>query len=374
MENQNNKQAEALGQLKQYIIQQIQAGLQPDEIHTQLKQAGWQDDMVQSAFALVQESIVPQKDPTLTPGTVARGRFKTGWLLFKQSWKVLKGNKGLTRYIVMSFVASLLLTIVFAVIFYAGQQVLVQVSPADNTGNSSATLTAAGYVVAFLYYILAYFIVNLYAAGLVAHVIDIFHGKSGSYRTYMNVAWSKGGTLFMFSLIEATIGLILRAIAERSRMLGAIISWILGAIWSLARLFVVPIIVTSEDGAVTSVKKSTQLLVSTWGENLVGRVSLGGVGVIIFLLVLLPLSIAILVGCAFLGGAIGDILGVILVVLLYLVFNIIMSTVSSVLNTALFYFAQYKQIPAAFDPTLINSVFIQKSRRGIFGFGRKTDS
>ena len=394
MDNQNNHDLSvALEQLRNYIKQQLQTGLHPNEIHAQLKQAGWKDDVINHAFQLVQSDVVPSfgQTPEVAPGTVTvgqpavqaqtqpqgeanqqpatvtRGRFKTGWLLFKQSIRVLRHNEGLMRYVIMSFIVSLILTVILVVIFILGRHALIQNVTTDNTGHSNVNLKPAGYFLVFLYYILAFFIVNLYSAGLVANVIDLFHGKSQHYRNYMKVAWSKGGTLFIFSVIEATVGLILRAIAERSKLLGRIVAWIIGAIWSLARLFVVPVIVTSDDNAFISIKHSTKLLVSTWGESLIGRVSFGAVALVLFLLVLLPISFVLILLGVLLGHVIGAIASIVLVVLLYLAFSILVSTASSVLNTALFYYAQYKQIPAAFDPALINSVFIRRKRKWLFG-------
>lgn len=387
MDNNSNDTAVALEQLKNYIKQQLQTGLDPNEIHTQLQQSGWQDDVIQHAFSLVQAEVVPSFNqapsaPTSTegqvqpqeqasqqsmPATVTRGRFKTGWLLFKQSIRVLRHNQGLMRYVIMSFLVSLVLTLIFVVIFVVGRHTLIQGVSTDNSGNSHLSLKPAGYILAFIYYVLAFFIVNLYSAGLVANVLDLFHGRAQHYRSYMKVAWSKGGTLFIFSVIEATVGLILRAIAERSKLLGRIVAWIIGAIWSLARLFVVPVIVTSDDNAFVSIKHSTKLLVSTWGENLIGRVSFGAVALVLFLLVLLPISFILILLGVLLGHVVGAMISIVLVVLLYLAFSILISTASSVLNTALFYYAQYQQIPAAFDPALINSVFIRKKRKWLFG-------
>lgn len=383
-----NNSIEVIEKLKNYIRKQLNLGLQANEIHNQLKQAGWPDNLIQHAFQLVQAEVVPtlnqeQSSPstpevhvqpqvqvmpqTNLPTTVTRGRFKTGWLLFKQSITVLRHNEGLMRYVIMSFIVSFILSIIYFFIFIFARHILIQGVSTANTGQTYLNLKPAGYILVFVYYILTFFIVNLYSAGLVANVIDLFHGTSKHYSNYMKVAWSKAANLFIFSVIEATVGLILRAITERSQLLGRIITWIIGAIWSLARLFVVPVIVTSNDNALISIKRSTKLLVSTWGENLIGRVSFGGVAVVLFLLVFLPVSIVLILVSVLIGHIIGAMVGILLVLLLFLAFSILISTASSVLNTALFYFAQYREIPAAFDPALINSVFIHRKRKWLFG-------
>lgn len=396
MDNNQNKQDtnDVIYQLKNYIKQQLQSGIQPNEIQIQLKQAGWQDNLIQQAFHLVQIDVVPNNSTPLnnlnTPNTnnaivsnvqptqatqnpvasVKRGRFKTGWLLFKQSIRVLRHNEGLMRYLVMSFIICTLITILFAIIFYLARHTLISGVTTDSAGNSQDTLSPLGYILTFIYYIITYFIVNLYSAGLVANVLDIFHGQSDHYSKYMKIARSKSGPLFLFSIIEATVGLILRAIAERSNLLGRIIAALFGVIWSLARLFVVPIIVTTDNNAIASIKQSSKLLVNTWGENLAGRVSFGAIAVIMFIFIIFPISFLLIFIGAVLGQWIGAFISLVFVIFIYLAFSILISTASSILNTALFYYAQFKQIPAAFDPDLINSVFIKRKRRGFLGFGK----
>jgi hypothetical protein len=379
--------------LGNYIHQQLSTGLHPDEIAAHLREAGWPGEFIQQAFQQVQTQVMPshpiatntqvqQVDsmPIDTSSNVIndhvtqqpvlveakkRGRTKTGWLLLKQSIKVLKSNKSLIRYIIMSAIIGLGLLILFALVFYFGRNTLL-VKSTNFNGSTNYNLAPTGYAVAFVYYVLAFFILNLYSAGLVANLLDIFHGRSGPYEQYMKKARSKSGTLFTFSVIEATVGMILRAIAERSSLLARIIARIIGAIWSLARLFVIPLIVSTDEGAFSSIKSSTLLLKATWGENLIGRVTFGVAAFFIYILMFVLSAALIFLGAALAGG-VGATIGIVLVIVMFLTVVIFISTASSVLNTALFYYAQYKQIPAAFDAELLNSVFIKrKKRRGLF--------
>jgi hypothetical protein len=289
--------AEHIDSLINYIQQQLRAGLQPNEIAAQLRQAGWLNEHINQAFQQVQAQIMPNpivnhsvnsnaEQPAATVSnyeqpirkpqftTQKRGRIKTGWLLFRQSLRVLRNNKGLTRYAFVSAIVSLGLIIVFSLFFVVGRNTFITASSLNNTSNNNVSLTPVGYIVALIYYVLAFFVVNIYSAGLAANVLDLFNGNSQPYKQYMKKAWSRAGTIFVFSALEATVGLILRAIIERSKLLGRIVAWILGALWSISRLFVIPIIITSNQNAFGAIKQSILLLKSTWGENIVGRVSL----------------------------------------------------------------------------------------------------
>lgn len=392
--------------LKNYIYQQFQAGLHPDEITQQLRTAGWDETTISDAFRAVQSAITPSPQPlsshTTTPqdlgqtatqgqqltGTInnavgpttsnpathfeptgrKRGRIKTSWLLLKQSIKILQNNKQLFRYPFMGAIISLLIAIVFAIIIFANGDTFVY-RATDVFGDEEFYFTGPGMVVGFIYYVIAFFVIFMYNAGLAAHVLDIFRGKSQDYKYYMKIAWSKRVTIFFYSLITATIGLILHAIEQRSRWIGYIVSRILGALWSLANLFTIPIIVESDSSAPSAIKQSTKLFLSRWGENIAARITFGGLALVIYLLVLVPFFALALILSTFLG-TFGLILLIAMVIASIILFVTVETAASNVLSTALYFYARYQQIPAAYDPELLNSVFIPKKKRGGL-FGKK---
>lgn len=373
-------------QLAQYVYSQLQSGLNPDEITRQLKDAKWDDVSIKDAFNAVQSNMNPQSQgvddgqprDNETGATVVnyaangprkRGRIKTSWILFKQSMKVLRNNKGLLRYPFMSGLISVLVFTVFAVIVFLSREVFFTVST-DTLGGEEYVLSPLGYVASFGFYIFSSFIVFMYSAGLAAHVLDIFRGQSQGYKTYMKKAWSKAGPLFVYSVITATVGTILNAIEERARWIGWIVSRILGTLWKLGNLFTIPVIVEGDVGAVTAIKSSIGLFKSRWGENIAGRVTFGVISLLILLLSAIPVFFTMfLVG--FIVGSINENAAIIVIILLNFVwlisFAVIMSAASSVLNTALYYYARYETIPAAYDQDILNSVFVQKKKRKFFG-------
>jgi hypothetical protein len=377
MNNENNpasqKPTDSIGN---YIQGQLSTGLQPNEIAAQLRTAGWSEEQIQQAFQKVQAQVMPTPPPdenapvdSQAPAVLQasphvaqpiqtdakRGRTKTGWILFKQSLQIIKSDKGLTRYITVSIALSLLLFIIFAVVFVLGHNLFL--TNTHNNNSQNVALKPLGILAAFVYYVLAFFITNLYTAGLTANVLDLFHGKSKPYKEYMKIARSKGLTLFIYAVIEATVGMILRAIAERSKLFGKIIIWIVGALWSVARLFAIPVIMTTNENAVSAIKDSTILVKKTWGENIVGRTSFGLGVFLIYLVILIPGTIGLLLIGTIIGGAVGAIIASALLIIIFIAFSIVVSAASSVLNTALFYYAQYNQIPAAFSADLINKSF-----------------
>lgn len=372
-----------------YLQQQLRSGLTPDEVAAQLRGAGWPEATIQQAFHQAQAQIMPtphtaavaspqaaqpaetvasqaQTSNQFTAPANQRGRLSTGWLLFKQSLRVLQANHSLLHYPLIGGLFSMLLFLLLGAAVLLSKHTFL-IPPAHPGPNQQASVTPLGYLLIFVYYVLAYFIVNLYTAGLAANVLDLYQGKSQHYGFYMGKARGKAKTIFVFSVIEATVGMILRTIAERSRLLGRIIIRLIGAVWSIATLFVDQIIISSDDGAVPAIKHSAQLIRATWGQNLAGRVSFGVIYLLSYVL-LIPVCIVLIVIGAAIGGAIGAVVAIILCLAILLAFTVVASAASSVLNTALFFYAQNKQIPAAFDAELLNSVFIpKKPGRGLFG-------
>lgn len=371
--------------LKNYIYQQFQAGLHPDEIAQQLRTAGWNETDIAVAFQAVQSTMAPSSPATPTDtlqpgqdqastGSAAhfeptgrkRGRIKTAWLLLKQSLRVLRHHKQLLRYPFMGGIISLLLTAIFVVIALAGGDTFYY-QGTDVFGDQEAYLTPAGMLLAFVYYVVAFFVIYIYNAGLAAHVLDIFRGKSNDYKYYMKTAWSKRGTIFFYSLITATVGVILHAIEQRFRWIGYFVSRILGAIWSLANLFTIPVIVETDSSAPNAIKQSTQLFLSRWGENVAARITFGGLAFLLYLLLFIPLMIIVfMIGGAF--GVPGIVFAFVVMLASIILFATVETAASNILSTALYFYARYQQIPGSFDPELLNAVFVpKKKRRGLFG-------
>lgn len=362
-------------QLKTYIYHQIQSGINPDEIASQLRDGGWDEASIKSAFEGVQAQIVPS-NPTASTNEAdtatfqasgkKRGRIKTAWLLMRQSLKVLKNNKQLLRYPFMGGLITLLLTLIFGLIVFLGGDTFY-ITQTDVFGDEEVYLNGPGYLIGFIYYVLAYFVIFMYNTGLAAHVLDIFRGKSEHYAHYMGRAWSKKGPIFVFSLISATVGIILHAIERRAQWLGWIISRILGALWTLANLFTIPLIVENDISAPRAIKQSAKLFISRWGENIAARITFGGLMFLLYLLVFIPF--VIVTGMLFAAlGVVGFIIWLVILFMTVIAFAVIETAASQILSTALYYYAQYQKVPAAFDAGLLNSALVpKKKKRGLFG-------
>ena len=101
----------------------------------------------------------------------------------------------------------------------------------------------------------------------------------------------------MWSLFTGAVGLLIRAIEQRVGIVGRWIVGLIGLAWSVASVFVVPVIVveTKTTNPLRFLKTSAPLLKKTWGESLLGYLGVQFGGVLIFVgsLVLLVAGVAL---------------------------------------------------------------------------------
>ena len=353
-------------QLSNYIYQELQRGNTPDTISAQLQQAGWSQDLITAAFQQVQSFVVPQQPlqpvAATTGSTVStetgpppeasgkrRGKIKTGWQLFVASMHLLNGNRYLFRYLLMTWIVIIAIeAAIFATVWF-GYNLFINHDGSDN---------GLWYIFVAFSYVLIYFVINLYAAALSANILDIYKGKREPYSNYMQRARSKAGPILLFSIFQAIVGLILEYIIDRIRFVGWIISWLLGTLWSLATMFVLPIIVDGDKGAVQAVKESVGLFKKTWGENVTAKAT---VNTPLALIQIALASVFWFLALPTLSGGIGLFIFVIIVYLFFAISVAILgSFANSIVNMALYYYALHRQVPPGFTADMLNHVFIER--------------
>jgi hypothetical protein len=348
-----------------YIIEQLARGVSADEIQAQLLKAGYAKNSIKTAFTAVHAIQTPtpasaHRSVTAPVVKPKRGRIKTGWLLFKQSISILKQQPNLIRYVITSAILTLIITILAIIPMAIYRDTFFNIVASKN--DQSVGITLWGYLLVFVYYLTSYTIINYYLAGLAADLFDSFQGKEQGYKIYMQMARAKLPKLIAFSLLEATVGIILRNLQERGGIFGAITSLLGSIIWSIARLFVVPIIMFTNDGPFVAVKRSAQLIAKTWGENITGRIALSTVLYLGLILIILPLSFITAIFSSELLGLWGIVIGVASFIISAFVVAIFSSTADSILNVVLYYYAQTGQLPPAFSAELINASFARRDK------------
>ncbi len=271
--------------------------------------------------------------------------FTRSWQLVRESWTVLRQDKELIWFPILSGIVSLLVVASFVI-----PMVVTSMS------RTSGTLgEAAYYIVGFSYYLVSYFVVTFFSAALVGAAKIRLSGGDPTVAQGFQVAKAHLVPIFFWSLLSATIGMILRAISERSELLGQIVVAILGGIWSVITLFVVPILVLEDRPIGQAIRESGSLFKKTWGESVIGQLSMGLIFFLLGLLGVIPIILAFLV------QSVPLMIFMVMIALLYWVgLSIVSASLGGIFLTALYLYARTGKVPAGFSPELIERAFTAK--------------
>ena len=313
---------------------------------------------------------------TLSQTPVRLGRWATSKSLARSAWHALTLDKELIWLPLLSIISSLgLCTVFIGVLIGSGQ---LQMGDFTTGESASTDVSIFGPLSVFIYtvfYLSMTFVANFFAAALVAGFLERFRGGNPTVGSALKAAHVHAGAIFAFSLLSATIGLVLRAIEERVPLFGKVVTWVLGAAWAIASMFALPVIVATDKnvGPIKATKQSVGIITKTWGENVILSVGLGLVSVVTILA-----YFALSVGAWFVLAAFATASGILsigfipvaiffaVVVLGFAVLCIIFNTLSAVIKTAIFHYATTGESPAAFEKQLLQQSFTSKKARGIF--------
>jgi hypothetical protein len=283
------------------------------------------------------------------------GKFSRSWELVKQSFAILRSDKQLMLFPVLSAVTCLFVT---AVIATGGTFMLLPARAAAlAAGERFQPNQSPVFVLGmFTLYVANYFIMVFFNVALVGVANSRLMGGSWTFRDGIELAWARKGTILQWALVAATVGMVLRTIEERMGIIGRIIMRIIGIAWTLACYFVVPVLAFEDLTPIEAVKRSAKLFRDTWGEKVVGGFSLS----LVSLVLMLP-GIGLWFALMILGGIKGLLFGTVLMVLYFLLLSVFMSAVQGVFNAALYRYACFKQVPPAFDHNLVAAAWAPKS-------------
>ena len=278
-------------------------------------------------------------------------RLSRSWQLVKASSAVLKQDKELLLFPLISSLSTLLVLACFAV-------PVIGLGALDGlTGRGDGVISTAAYLIAFLFYLSQYFVIFFFNAALVGAAMIRLNGGNPTLGDGLRIASSKAGSILGYAFIAATVGMILRAIQERVGFIGKIIVGILGAGWTLATYMVVPVLVTRDVGPVDAVKESAMLLKKTWGENIAGQAGLGlAFGLIQFGIIIG--GILLVVAAAMTQNMPLTILTAALVVVAVLVTALIHAALAGIYSAALYRYASGGEDTAGFNTAVLRQAFL----------------
>lgn len=263
------------------------------------------------------------------------GRIGTGWQLAKTSLRVLRKDKELLLF---PLISGLMLILILGA-FVGGMFFTVGFDAA--LGGSATWLSVILFV---LYYIVTFFVGFFFNAAIIGAATIRLNGGNPTLSDGLRIARENVKRIFLWAVFAATVALILRAIQERLGILGKFIIGLVGIAWSLATYFVVPVLIYEKVGPWAAVKRSAHIFKSTWGETLVGGFSMGA----IFVLLGLAGLLAPILGFV-LGGILGLVIGVVVLVVYWIILGLVASAASSILIAALYRYATTGKVAEDFQ-------------------------
>lgn len=290
------------------------------------------------------------------------GKIKRGIEITKKSFKVIKHDKEILLYPILSTICVILISIIAFLIFYF---TIYQFY--DPNAQEQNFVSGASIIYFLIYLFIVEFIVIFFKASVIGSATIRFNGKNPTLSDGLGTASKKSMKLFSWSVVSAIVGLILNALGNLGRknnqvvnrnaaIAGGISSALFGMAWGLLTFFTIPVILYENYSTIGSIRRSGKLFKKTWGENLTAQFSIAITFVLLGILGLIP----IVLGFYTMSISVGFGLAIIFIAFAYWGFlAVLSSSVSGVFVAALYHFATKGKMPEIYRG-LEKQVFTKK--------------
>lgn len=274
-------------------------------------------------------------------------KFSRSWELVKASAAVLRSDKELMLFPLISGVATLVVLATFLVPMFA-------LRIFENG------MGVGGAVFGFLFYFCQYSVIIFFNCALVGAAMIRLDGGDPTLADGFNAAKSRIPSILGYAAIAATVGVLLQALKSRdNNFLVRLLGSGLGAAWTLATFLVVPVLVSRNVGPIDALKQSVSLLKKTWGENAIGNVGIGAAfGLITFAAIVVA---ALLTFAAAQASVALAIVVAALCLIGVLLLGVYQAALSGIYSAALYRYAVSHETPAAFQGMQLEQAFAPKS-------------
>jgi hypothetical protein len=294
--------------------------------------------------AAAQPAATLPKPPANQPKV---GKIRNGLALAGQSWRVLMLDKSLLLFPLASGIACFLVLASFA----AG------IMASGFAGSENKGSEALHWVVLFAYYFANYFIIVFFNSALVACAMIRFRGGDPTLADGMRAATERVAQIAAWALLAATVGVVLRFIEERVGFVGKIVVALLGAAWTIANYFVVPVLVVEKLGPIDAAQRSVEIIKQAWGESIVSNAGVGLVTFLAFFLLVIPCGVASLILAMKAGSPALGIAGAVLTLALLILIVLASSAIKSIILSAVYLYATESKVPQAFEAANLQQAF-----------------
>jgi hypothetical protein len=279
--------------------------------------------------------------------------FSRSWEITKLCFDVIKKDKEILIFPILSSIISIIFIVLMIIPLFIGNllnQVLM-------------------YVILFILYIGLAFIGTFFNVAVINTAKKRFEGGNATFFESIGAAFSKIHLIFLWSLVSATVGIILQIIRDIAKsikgvgeILLEILDKILGLVWNIATIFVLQGIVYENIGPFSAIKRSVEILKKTWGESLIRYYGLGLVeGLLIVAGVIIGIVLVVL--SVLFGSVIIIILSICLVLIYITLVILIFGVANTIFNTALYVYAVTGKVPSGFSNDIMSGSFKKKEKK-----------
>ena len=275
------------------------------------------------------------------------------WEIIKTCWRVLKLDKELIVFPILSTLGAVVIGAVLLGAFGASGRF-------DDLANIQ--YGAVDVIGALIAYFLALYVMIFCNAALIAAARERLEGGDPTVRSGFRAVAPMWLAIFGWTLITGTIGLILNALQSLAnensegiqRIVATIIISLIGAVWAYITFFTVPVLVVERVGPIEAIKRSAGMLKRSWGEQVVAGFSFFIAYLAAALVVAIP---AVLVGFVNVAAGIG-----VAVILGGLAFGIV-ATLECIFKAALYEWVSAGKGGEWFDETMLRGAYEPKPAR-----------
>lgn len=277
---------------------------------------------------------------------------KIGRAIFKQAFIAFRQDTQVLAIPLLAFLATLVAGVLIVVSW-------ILLIPAMEIYDASGVIQPAlGIVAAFL----ATNIHVVSQAAVMAAANDRFNGNNPTVGKSLAFAFKKYGQLSLFGFLEATVGLVLRAIQERLGFIGGLLRIVGGLLWAVATYFAIPGIIFGGQTATESIKSSVVLIKEKWGNALKTNIVASAVIALVFLIALgvVMSGVGLIVmdqtgnllysGLSLIGSG----------VVIFIIGGLLQASVMAYVKVALYRYATGQSLPG-FDDALLGQAFKVKN-------------
>ena len=268
------------------------------------------------------------------------------WHLMGASLDVLKRDKELMLFPLISGIACLLVMASFVAPIFLRPGFM-------DFPDQNATLEQQVffYLYLFAFYFCNYFVIVFFNTSIIACAVLRFEGHDPTVGDGLRASFGRLPQIAGWAALSATVGLVLRIIENYSEKVGQVVAGLLGLAWTIVSFLAVPVLVIEKKGPFAALAESTKLLKKTWGEQLVGAWSFGG----IFFLLGIPAWLALIGGIALLASdhATLGIALIALAVIYLIVLSLVQSCLQTIFQTALYLYTRDGRAPEGFSAEML---------------------